>query len=100
LVPVVLMKPSGDPDGFFYGMLLNSSFHSKPLFLIHNHRVMNKLESALKKYLDLFADQEMYFVNDQKNLDLLRVSLFHSVPIDDLPFTLLKKQILGQWILA
>ena len=33
---------------------------------------MTKFETALKKYLDIFASQEMYFVNDQKNLDLFK----------------------------
>jgi hypothetical protein len=31
---------------------------------------MNSFETTLRKYLDLFADQEMYFLNDKKNLDL------------------------------
>lgn len=31
---------------------------------------MNKFETALKKYLDIFASQEMYFVNDTRNLEL------------------------------
>ena len=31
---------------------------------------MAKFETALKKYLDIFASQEMYFVNDLKNLEL------------------------------
>jgi hypothetical protein len=31
---------------------------------------MTKFETALKKYLDIFASQEMYFVNDLKNLEL------------------------------
>jgi hypothetical protein len=31
---------------------------------------MNKFETALKKYLDIFAGQEMYFVNDTRNLEL------------------------------
>ncbi|HOX82995.1 MAG TPA: hypothetical protein PLJ60_02440 [Chryseolinea sp.] len=33
---------------------------------------MNKFETALKKYLDIFANQEMYFVNDLKNLELFK----------------------------
>ena len=33
---------------------------------------MTKFESALKKYLDIFASQEMYFVNDLKNLELFQ----------------------------
>jgi|SRR6187549_20633 len=33
---------------------------------------MNKFEIALKKYLDIFANQEMYFVNDLKNMELFR----------------------------
>ncbi|HEY3403550.1 MAG TPA: hypothetical protein VGK59_09200 [Ohtaekwangia sp.] len=31
---------------------------------------MSKFESTLKKYLDIFAGQEMYFVNDLRNLEL------------------------------
>jgi hypothetical protein len=31
---------------------------------------MNKFETTLHKYLDLFADQEMYFLNDKRNVDL------------------------------
>ena len=31
---------------------------------------MNKFETTLRKYLDLFADQEMYFLNDKRNVDL------------------------------
>jgi hypothetical protein len=31
---------------------------------------MNKFEETLKKYLDLFSDQETYFLNDKRNLDL------------------------------
>jgi len=31
---------------------------------------MTKFETALKKYLDIFVSQEMYFVNDLKNLEL------------------------------
>src|SRR5262245_37343846 len=33
---------------------------------------MNKFETILKKYLDIFADQEMYFVNDLRNLELFK----------------------------
>lgn len=33
---------------------------------------MNKFEIALKKYLDIFANQEMYFLNDIKNLELFQ----------------------------
>jgi hypothetical protein len=33
---------------------------------------MTKFEAALKKYLDIFASQEMYFVNDLKNLELFK----------------------------
>jgi hypothetical protein len=33
---------------------------------------MPKFENALKKYLDIFASQEMYFVNDLKNLELFQ----------------------------
>ena len=38
---------------------------------------MNKFETVLKKYLDIFADQEMYFTNDRKN-----VELFHNIPLN------------------
>lgn len=31
---------------------------------------MTKFETTLKKYLDIFAGQEMYFVNDTRNLEL------------------------------
>ena len=31
---------------------------------------MNAFESAIKKYLDIFESQEMYFVNDNRNLEL------------------------------
>ncbi|HEY3429980.1 MAG TPA: hypothetical protein VGK39_04825 [Cyclobacteriaceae bacterium] len=31
---------------------------------------MNKFESSLKKYLEIFKDQEMYFVNDLRTLEL------------------------------
>ena len=33
---------------------------------------MNKFEASLKKYLDIFANQEMYFLNDLKNLELFQ----------------------------
>jgi hypothetical protein len=33
---------------------------------------MNAFETALKKYLAVFADQEMYFVNDTRNLELYK----------------------------
>ena len=33
---------------------------------------MTKFEIALKKYLDIFASQEMYFINDLKNLELFQ----------------------------
>jgi len=33
---------------------------------------MNKFQETLKKYLDVFADQEMYFVNDLRNLELFK----------------------------
>ena len=33
---------------------------------------MTKFETSLKKYLDIFASQEMYFVNDLKNLELFQ----------------------------
>lgn len=33
---------------------------------------MSKFETTLKKYLDIFFGQEMYFVNDTKNLELFK----------------------------
>ena len=33
---------------------------------------MNNFETCLRKYLDLFAGQEMYFVNDTRNLELFK----------------------------
>jgi len=33
---------------------------------------MNKFEIVLKKYIDIFINQEMYFVNDRKNVELFR----------------------------
>lgn len=33
---------------------------------------MTKFEIALKKYLEIFESQEMYFVNDLKNLELFK----------------------------
>lgn len=33
---------------------------------------MTKFDTALKKYLDIFASQEMYFINDLKNLELFK----------------------------
>ncbi len=33
---------------------------------------MSKFDSALKKYMDIFINQEMYFVNDLKNLELFK----------------------------
>lgn len=38
---------------------------------------MSKFDIALKKYVDIFADQEMYFVNDIKNTEL-----FHNLPLN------------------
>lgn len=38
---------------------------------------MNKFDDALKKYLSIFADQEMYFVNDVRNLEL-----FQKIPLN------------------
>lgn len=35
---------------------------------------MNAFETVLKKYLAIFADQEMYFVNDTRNLELYKSS--------------------------
>jgi hypothetical protein len=44
---------------------------------------MNKFETTLKKYLDIFAGQEMYFVNDSKNLELFSKTPGNS-SIDDI----------------
>jgi hypothetical protein len=38
---------------------------------------MNKFDIALKKYVDIFKDQEMYFVNDLKN-----TKLFQEIPLN------------------
>ncbi|HEX5168927.1 MAG TPA: hypothetical protein VFW11_07120 [Cyclobacteriaceae bacterium] len=38
---------------------------------------MTKFDVALKKYLGIFADQEMYFVNDLRNLEL-----FGNIPLN------------------
>src|SRR5689334_13007071 len=38
---------------------------------------MNKFEATLKKYVDIFLNQEMYFVNDLKNMEL-----FHQIPLN------------------
>lgn len=38
---------------------------------------MKKFDNALKKYIDIFADQEMYFVNDIK-----KTELFHTIPLN------------------
>jgi hypothetical protein len=39
---------------------------------------MNKFDAALKKYLSVFTDQEMYFVNDLRNLDLFKKNPLNS----------------------
>lgn len=41
---------------------------------------MTKFETTLKKYLDLFADQEMYFVNDLRNIELFSKTPDNSKP--------------------
>lgn len=33
---------------------------------------MSKYDAALKKYLDIFKSQEMYFINDVRNLELFK----------------------------
>lgn len=33
---------------------------------------MERFQTTLKKYLDIFSNQEMYFVNDLKNLDVFK----------------------------
>jgi len=38
---------------------------------------MSKFDTSLKKYLDIFANQEMYFVNDLRN-----VELFQKIPLN------------------
>jgi hypothetical protein len=35
---------------------------------------MNNFDTILKKYLEIFADQEMYFVNDTKTLENFRLN--------------------------
>lgn len=40
------------------------------LTLVKSKFFMNKFETTLKKYLDIFKDQEMYFVNDIRSLEL------------------------------
>src|SRR5688572_30479254 len=35
---------------------------------------MNDFDTILKKYLEIFADQEMYFVNDTKTLENFRLN--------------------------
>jgi hypothetical protein len=35
---------------------------------------MSKFEDSLKKHLDIFKDQEMYFVNDTGNLELFSIT--------------------------
>lgn len=40
------------------------------LNLNYKSKTMNKFDAALKKYLEIFANQEMYFTNDLRNLDL------------------------------
>jgi len=39
---------------------------------------MNKFDSALKKYIEIFTNQEMYFVNDLKNLELFKKYPFNT----------------------
>lgn len=38
---------------------------------------MSKFDASLKKYLDIFANQEMYFVNDLRNMEL-----FQKIPLN------------------
>ncbi|MCU0357491.1 MAG: hypothetical protein MUE95_07910 [Cyclobacteriaceae bacterium] len=38
---------------------------------------MTNFEESLKKYLDLFANQETYFLNDKRNLDLFAAHPFN-----------------------
>jgi hypothetical protein len=35
---------------------------------------MTKFQESLKKYLDLYGDQEMYFVNDTRNLEFFKAN--------------------------
>jgi len=44
---------------------------------------MNKFEIALKKYLDIFAGQEMCFINDTRNLELFEKNPLNT-NIDDI----------------
>jgi len=43
---------------------------------------MNQFELALKKYLDIFSGQEMYFINDNRNLELFKKNPSNS-SVDD-----------------
>lgn len=43
---------------------------------------MNDFQSTLKKYLDIFAGQEMYFINDTRNLELFRKNPGNTKPDD------------------
>ena len=38
---------------------------------------MSKFDASLKKYLNIFANQEMYFVNDLRNIEL-----FQNIPLN------------------
>jgi hypothetical protein len=47
---------------------------------------MTKFQESLKKYLDLYSDQEMYFVNDARNLEF-----FKEYPLNTKPEDILQK---------
>ncbi len=43
---------------------------------------MDVFETILKKYLDLFTDQEMYFVSDTRNLEFFEKNPANTTPED------------------
>lgn len=43
---------------------------------------MNKFDIALKKYLDIFAGQEMFFINDERNLELFAANPLNNTTED------------------
>ncbi len=44
---------------------------------VKKNTIMSKFDASLKKYLDIFANQEMYFVNDLRNMEL-----FQKIPLN------------------
>ncbi len=43
---------------------------------------MSKYDAALKKYLDIFESQEMYFINDVRNLELFKKNPYNKTEED------------------